>query len=109
MRGGLRRKIDALALDFAGLPSCGSPISVLHSDAYSMTAASDAKDAAWRSMEFALGPERQRITSEAGRTIPSLRSVVGSDTFLDPGGGRALEVAVGLATQPRDQCARDET
>jgi multiple sugar transport system substrate-binding protein len=151
MRGGMRRTIDGFALDFAGLPSGGSPISVLHSDAYSMTAASDAKEAEWRSMEFALGPEGQRITSEAGRTVPSPRSVAGSDTFLDPdadprharsfldqvpslravpiistwpeiedtanglleeaysGGGRALEVAAGLATQTRDQFARDET
>jgi multiple sugar transport system substrate-binding protein len=145
----MRLTLNAFAWDFAGFPSCGSPISVLHSDACCMTAASDAKDAAWRSMELALGPEGQRITSEAARTVPSLRSVAGSDTFLDPdadprharsfldqvpslravpvisteiedtanglleeaysGGGRVLEVAVGLATQTRDQFARDET
>jgi multiple sugar transport system substrate-binding protein len=144
------RTIDAFAWDVAGLPAFGSPVSVLHSDAYCMTADSDAKDAAWRFMEFALGPEGQRITSEAGRTVPSLRSVAGSDAFLDPdadpahaqvfldqipslravpvistwpeiedtanglleeayyGGGRALEVAVELATQTRDQFARAE-
>ena len=144
------RTIDAFAWDVAGLPSLGSPVSVLHSDAYCMTAASDAKDAAWRFMEFALGPEGQRITSEAGRTVPSLRSVAGRDAFLDPdadpahaqvfldqipslravpvistwpeiedtanglleeayyGGGQALEVAVELATQTRDQFARAE-
>jgi multiple sugar transport system substrate-binding protein len=144
------RTIDAFEWDVAGLPSFGSPVSVLHSDAYCMTAASDAKDAAWRFMEFALGPEGQRITSEAGRTVPSLRSVAGSDVFLDPdsdpahaqvfldqipslravpvistwpeiedtvnglleeayyGGGRAVEVAVELASQTRDQFARAE-
>jgi multiple sugar transport system substrate-binding protein len=98
-----------------------------------------------------LGPEGDWITSEAGRTVPSLRSVAGSDAFLDPdadpiharsfldqvpslraapiistwpeiedtangllegaysGGGRALEVAMGPATQTRDQFVRDET
>ena len=144
------RTIEAFTWDVAGLPAFGSPVSVLHSDAYCMTADSDAKDGAWRFMEFALGPEGQRITSEAGRTVPSLRSVAGSDAFLDPdadpahaqvfldqipslravpvistwpeiedtanglleeayyGGGRALEVAVELATQTRDQFARAE-
>jgi multiple sugar transport system substrate-binding protein len=144
------RTIDAFAWDVAGLPSLGSPASVLHSDAYCMTAGSDHKDAAWSFMEFALGPEGQRIASEAGRTVPSLRSVANSDAFLDPdalpshaqvfldqiprlravpvistwpeiedtanglieesyyGGGRALEVAVELTTQTRDQFARAE-
>lgn len=145
------RTIDAFAWDVAGLPSLGSPVSVLHSDAYCMTAGADDKDAAWRFMEFALGPEGQRIASEAGRTVPSLRSVANSDAFLDPdalpshaqvfldqipglravpvistwpeiedtanglieeayyGGGRAVEVAVELATQTRDQFARAES
>jgi multiple sugar transport system substrate-binding protein len=78
------RTIDAFAWDVAGLPSLGSPASVLHSDAYCMTAGSDHKDAAWSFMEFALGPEGQRIASEAGRTVPSLRSVANSEAFLDP-------------------------
>ena len=42
------------------------------------------KDAAWRFVEFALGPEGQRITAEAGRTVPSLKDVASSDAFLDP-------------------------
>ncbi|HWL90853.1 MAG TPA: sugar ABC transporter substrate-binding protein [Actinomycetota bacterium] len=78
------RTIDAFAWDVAGLPSLGSPVSVLHSDAYCMTAGSDDKDAAWRFIEFALGPDGQRITAEAGRTVPSLRAVADSDAFLDP-------------------------
>ncbi len=144
------RAIDAFAWDVAGLPSLGSPASILHSDAYCMTAGSDHKDAAWSFMEFALGPEGQRIASEAGRTVPSLRSVATSDAFLDPdalpshaqvfldqiprlravpvistwpeiedtanglleeafyGGGQAVEVAVELASQTRDQFARAE-
>jgi multiple sugar transport system substrate-binding protein len=78
------RTITGFDWDVAGLPSHGRPASVLHSDAYCMTAGSDAKDAAWRFMEFALGPEGQRIASKAGRTVPSLRSVANSDAFLDP-------------------------
>ena len=65
-------------------PADGRPRSVLHSDAYCITAGSDAKDAAWRFLEFALGPEGQRIAAGSGRTVPSLRSVAESDAFLDP-------------------------
>ena len=78
------RTITDFEWDVVGSPSLGSPASILHSDAYCMTAGSDAKDEAWRFMEFALGPEGQRIASEAGRTVPSLRSVADSDAFLDP-------------------------
>ena len=66
------------------LPGMDEPASVLHSDAYCMTAASQEKDAAWTFLEFALGPEGQRIAAESGRTVPSLRSVAESDAFLDP-------------------------
>lgn len=78
------RTISDFDWDVAGIPASDVPVSVLHSDAYCMTAGSDAKDAAWRFMEFALGPEGQRITAEAGRTVPSLRSVADGDAFLDP-------------------------
>jgi multiple sugar transport system substrate-binding protein len=78
------RTIEDFEWDVAGTPTLGTPASVLHSDAYCMTEASDAKDQAWTFLEFALGPEGQRIASEAGRTVPSLRSVAESDAFLDP-------------------------
>jgi multiple sugar transport system substrate-binding protein len=35
-------------------------------------------------MEFALGPEGQRITARSGRTVPSLIEVARSEAFLDP-------------------------
>jgi multiple sugar transport system substrate-binding protein len=35
-------------------------------------------------MEFALGPEGQRITARSGRTVPSLKAVARSNDFLDP-------------------------
>lgn len=78
------RTITDFEWDVAGLPPMDVPVSVLHSDAYCITAGSDAKDAAWRFLEFALGPEGQAIAAGSGRTVPSLRSVAESDAFLDP-------------------------
>ena len=78
------RTISSFGWDVAPLPFLSEQVSVLHADAYCMTADSDAKDASWRFIEFALGPEGQRITAEAGRTVPSLRAVADSDAFLDP-------------------------
>ena len=56
---------------------------MLHSDAYCMTTASRNKDAAWQFLEFALGPDGQRITAATGRTVPS-SSRSRSAAFLDP-------------------------
>jgi multiple sugar transport system substrate-binding protein len=78
------RTISSFGWDVAPFPRMRERVSVLHSDAYCITAGSDAKDASWRFIEFALGPEGQRITAEAGPTVPSLRSVADSDAFLDP-------------------------
>jgi multiple sugar transport system substrate-binding protein len=78
------RTITAFDWDIAPLPQHDQPAGILHSDAYCMTKASENKDAAWRFMEFALGPEGQRITAESGRTVPSLKDVANSDAFLDP-------------------------
>jgi multiple sugar transport system substrate-binding protein len=78
------RTITAFDWDVAPLPRHREPAGILHSDAYCMTAASEEKDAAWRFMEFALGPEGQRITARSGRTVPSLIEVARSDAFLDP-------------------------
>lgn len=70
--------------DVAALPRHQQPASILHSDAYCMTKASQAKDAAWRFVEYALGPEGAPVIARTGRTVPSLRSVAESDAFLDP-------------------------
>ncbi len=78
------RTITAFDWDVAALPRHDEPAGILHSDAYCLTAASKNKDAAWRFMEFALGPEGQRITARSGRTVPSLISVSRSEAFLDP-------------------------
>ena len=70
--------------DVAALPRHQDPASILHSDAYCMTKASKEKDAAWRFVEYALGPEGAPVISRTGRTVPSLREVAESDAFLDP-------------------------
>ena len=79
------RTITDFEWDVAPLPVFRQPAGILHSDAYCMSKASEHKEAAWRFMEFALGPEGQRITAQAGRTVPSLIEVANSDAFLDPG------------------------
>lgn len=78
------RTIEDFDWDVAALPQFREPAGILHSDAYCMTSASTRKDAAWQFMEFALGPEGQRIVARSGRTVPSLRSVAESEAFLDP-------------------------
>ncbi len=70
--------------DVAALPTLQDEASILHSDAYCMTKASKEKDAAWRFVEYALGPEGATVIAETGRTVPSLREVAESDAFLDP-------------------------
>jgi multiple sugar transport system substrate-binding protein len=70
--------------DVVSLPFFREPANILHSDAYCLTKASGSKDAAWRFVEYALGPEGAAVVAKTGRTVPSLRSVAESDAFLDP-------------------------
>jgi multiple sugar transport system substrate-binding protein len=70
--------------DIVSLPVYDKPAGILHSDAYCMTRASNAKDASWRFVEFALGPDGAPVVAQTGRTVPSLKSVAESDAFLDP-------------------------
>ena len=79
------RTITDFDWDVAALPQHKEPASILHSDAYCMTSASKNKSAAWRFVEFALGPQGAPITARAGRTVPSLIEVAESEAFLDPG------------------------
>jgi multiple sugar transport system substrate-binding protein len=78
------REAASFDWDIVSLPVFDEPAGILHSDAYCLTKASRAKDAAWRFVEFALGPEGAAVVAETGRTVPSLRSVAESDAFLDP-------------------------
>jgi multiple sugar transport system substrate-binding protein len=70
--------------DVAPLPRGKQTANVLHSDGYCMASASQAKDAAWEFIEFALGEEGQTLAAQLGRTVPSMRSVAESPAFLDP-------------------------
>jgi len=70
--------------DVVSLPFYDQPASILHSDAYCMTKGSKAKDAAWRFVEYAIGPEGAPVIAKTGRTVPSLKEVAESDAFLDP-------------------------
>jgi multiple sugar transport system substrate-binding protein len=78
------RTIEAFDWDVAPLPVFDRPTGILHSDAYCMAKASEAKDAAWRFVEFANSPEGQKIVARTGRTVPSLKEVARSEAFLDP-------------------------
>ncbi|GAA4464267.1 ABC transporter substrate-binding protein [Phytohabitans houttuyneae] len=79
------RTIKDFEWDVAPMPMYGKQqAGILHSDAYCMTSGSKAKDAAWRFMEYAIGPEGQRIIAATGRTVPSNMAVSRSPAFLDP-------------------------
>jgi multiple sugar transport system substrate-binding protein len=78
------RTITDFDWDVAPLPVHKEPASILHSDAYCMTTASKNRSAAWRFVEFALGPQGAPITARSGRTVPSLIEVAESDAFLNP-------------------------
>ncbi|MFN8525461.1 MAG: sugar ABC transporter substrate-binding protein [Chloroflexota bacterium] len=73
------------AWDVAPLPRGRERATVLHSDAYCMSAGSKNKPAAWELIQFAIGREGQEIASRLGRTVPSLKAVAESSAFLDPG------------------------
>jgi multiple sugar transport system substrate-binding protein len=78
------RTITGFDWDIAPLPHHDQPAGILHSDAYCMATGSDSKAAAWRFVEFALGPEGAPVVAQSGRTVPSLIEVAQSDAFLDP-------------------------
>lgn len=79
------RSIDSFLWDVAPLPVHDEPVTILHSDAYCMTAGSERHEDAWRFLEFALGPRGQAVAAATGRTVPSLRSVAASPSFLEGG------------------------
>ncbi|PZG16903.1 ABC transporter substrate-binding protein [Nonomuraea aridisoli] len=80
------RTINGFTWDAAPLPVApgGVPASILHSDAYCMSAGLPDHDDAWRFIEFAMGEQGQRILAGSGRTVPSRLDVANSPAFLDP-------------------------
>ncbi|MBK9715348.1 MAG: sugar ABC transporter substrate-binding protein [Kouleothrix sp.] len=77
------REIKGFEWDVGPLPQGKQPVTILHSDAYCMTAASKNKPAAWAFVEFANSAEGQTIIAKTGRTVPSLKAVANSPAFLD--------------------------
>jgi multiple sugar transport system substrate-binding protein len=80
------RTIDKFTWDAAPLPVApgGTPVTMLHSDAYCISDGTGREDAAWRLIEFAMGDRGQEILAESGRTVPSRIAVLESDAFLEP-------------------------
>jgi multiple sugar transport system substrate-binding protein len=79
------RDVPGLDWDVAPLPRHHKTATVLHSDAYCMSRASNSKEAAFRFVEFALGPVGAELVARGGRTVPSLRTVAEGPAFLDAG------------------------
>jgi multiple sugar transport system substrate-binding protein len=81
------RTITEFTWDVAPLPVApgGEPSTILHGDAYCMSAAAEHHDETWRFIEYANSPAGQTVLAESGRTVPSRLDVAGSDAFLNPG------------------------
>ena len=78
------RTIKNFDWDVAPLPRGSQSASILHSDGYCMAGKSKDKEAAWKFIEYANSVTGQEIVARSGRTVPSLRTVAESASFLDP-------------------------
>ena len=78
------RNIKGFDWDVAGLPQKKQRASILHSDAYCMSAASKNKELAWAFVEYSQSPVGQTRVAKLGRTVPSLKEVAESPAFLEP-------------------------
>jgi multiple sugar transport system substrate-binding protein len=79
------RKTEGLAFDVAPVPSRGGKaVSVLHSDGYCVTKSSGNKDLARAFAAYAVTGDGARVLAEAGRTVPVLRTLARSASFLAP-------------------------
>jgi multiple sugar transport system substrate-binding protein len=77
------RTTSGFEWDVAPLPQRKVQAGILHSDAYCISKASKNKDLAWKFVEYANGPVGQVIAAKTGRTVPSLKSVAESPTYLE--------------------------
>jgi multiple sugar transport system substrate-binding protein len=59
--------------------------SLLASDAYCVSKASDVPELAARFAQYAVGLEGGAVLAESGRTVPALEELATSEVFLDPG------------------------
>ena len=76
------REIEEFNWNVVSLPVIDQPATVLHSDAFCMSADAENPDAVWTFIEFAGGEQGQILLAETGRTVPSMISVSESDVFL---------------------------
>lgn len=76
------REVPALTWDVAPLPTFGEPSTILHSDAYCLSAGSEVSEATADFVAFAAGRQGQTLSALSGRTVPSLRSVAESGAGL---------------------------
>lgn len=86
-----------MAWDVAPLPTGAVEANVLHSDGIGMSSASLNKEAAWKFIEFLIGPPGQNLLAESGRTVPSLRTLAESDAFRK---GSPLASTLGYTRPP---------
>jgi multiple sugar transport system substrate-binding protein len=93
------RAQQQLRWDVAPLPIGKQPANVLHTDGFCMSAISSQKEAAWTFIEFANGPDGQKVLAATGRTVPSLRTVAESDVFLK-GSEVTASLGLGLTLPP---------
>ena len=92
------RQNSAISWDVAPLPVGNQPVNLLHSDGLAMYVGTKDKEAAWKFIEFAMGPVGQTLLAESGRTVPSLRSVAESDAFMK---GTSISEALGFGFRPK--------
>lgn len=81
------RKAQGLRFDVRPLPRedpARPSSSLLASDAYCVSRASDVPELAADFARFAVQPEGGAILARSGRTVPVLRELARSDVFLDP-------------------------
>jgi multiple sugar transport system substrate-binding protein len=77
------REIEDFKWDVAPFPRIESDATALHSDGYCISEEGDSA-AAWRFVEFAAGPEGQKLLAQSGRIVPALKKVAESPAFLAP-------------------------
>lgn len=78
------REITGLKWDVLPLPVAEQQAGILHSDAYCISAGSEAQDSAADFVSFAISADGQTLSALSGRTVPSLIEVSESGAFLDP-------------------------
>lgn len=78
------RKTEGLEFDVAPVPTKRTATSVLHSDGYCVTKASDNKALARAFAAFAVTGDGAKVLAEGGRTVPVLKTLARSGSFLAP-------------------------